>query len=82
METTKGNITQGINWNMATNSQLRQECKSLEDEFGTLQDTLRQIVERIDEINGRLNELSYEYITIKEILDKREGKGIGEGTPV
>lgn len=82
METTKGNITQGINWNMATNLQLRQECKSLEDEFGTLQDTLRQIVERIDEINGRLNELSYEYITIKEILDKREGKGIGEGTPV
>ena len=82
METTKGNITQGINWNMATNSQLRQECKSLEDEFGTLQDTLRQIVERIDEINGRLNELSYEYITIKEILDKREGKGSGEGTPV
>ena len=82
METTKGNITQGINWNMATNSQLRQECKSLEDEFGTLQDTLRQIVERIDEINGRLNELSYEYITIKEILDKREGKGSGEGTTV
>ena len=62
------------NWNMVSNSQLKEELTRLETEFKLKQDEMRKIVLKIDELHNSMNELSKTYVEIKDILDKREGK--------
>ena len=62
------------NWNIVTNSQLKEELTRLETEFKLKQDEMGKIVLKIDELHNSMNELSKTYVEIKDILDKREGK--------
>ena len=62
------------NWNMVSNSQLKEELTRLETEFKLKQDEMGKIVLKIDELRNSMNELSKTYVEIKDILDKREGK--------
>lgn len=62
------------NWQMASNSQLKEELSRLETEFGEKQSELKNIVSKIDELHNELNDLSKTYNNIKDILYKREGK--------
>ncbi len=62
------------NWNMVSNSQLKEELTRLETEFKLKQDEMGKIVLKIDELHNSMNELSKTYVEIKDILDKREGK--------
>lgn len=62
------------NWNMVSNTQLKEELTRLETEFKLKQDEMRKIVLKIDELHNSMNELSKTYVEIKDILDKREGK--------
>ena len=62
------------NWNMVSNSQLKEELTRLETEFQLKQDEMGKIVLKIDELHNSMNELSKTYVEIKNILDKREGK--------
>ena len=62
------------NWNMVSNSQLKEELTRLETEFKLKQDEMGKIVLKIDELHNSMNELSKTYVGIKDILDKREGK--------
>ena len=62
------------NWNMVSNSQLKEELTRLETEFKLKQDEMRKIVLKIDELHNSMNELSKTYVEIQDILYKREGK--------
>ena len=62
------------NWNIVSNSQLKEELTRLETEFKLKQDEMGKIVLKIDELHNSMNELSKTYVEIKNILDKREGK--------
>ena len=62
------------NWNMVSNSQLKEELTRLETEFKLKQDEMGKIVLKIDELHNSMNELSKTYVEIKDILDKSEGK--------
>ena len=62
------------NWNMVSNTQLKEELTRLETEFKLKQDEMRKIVLKIDELHNSMNELSKTYVEIKDILNKREGK--------
>lgn len=62
------------NWNIVSNSQLKEELTHLETEFKLKQDEMGKIVLKIDELHNSMNELSKTYVEIKDILDKREGK--------
>ena len=68
------NMEENFNWNLASNSQLKEECKHLEIEFSEKQEELAIAVNKIDELNETLINLSKKYREIKEILNKREGK--------
>ncbi len=63
-----------INWNIASNSQLKEECERLENEFTEKQALLKEGLEKIEELNAYLTELSKHYVEVKQILNKREGK--------
>ena len=67
-----------FNWNLASNSQLKEECGRLEKEFSTLQTELKEYVNKIDSLNTNLVDMSKKYREIKEILNKREGKNDGK----
>ena len=62
------------NWNMASNSQLKEELNRLDNEFNARQTEMEEIVSKIDVLHEEMNNLSKSYIKIKKILDKREGK--------
>lgn len=62
------------NWNMVSNSQLKEELTRLETEFKIKQDEMGKIVLKIDELHNSMNELSKTYVEIQDILYKREGK--------
>lgn len=62
------------NWNMASNSQLKEELNRLDNEFNARQTEMEEIVSKIDVLHEEMNDLSKSYIEIKKILDKREGK--------
>ncbi len=62
------------NWNMASNSQLKEELNRLDNEFNARQTEMEEIVSKIDVLHEEMNNLSKSYIEIKKILDKREGK--------
>ena len=62
------------NWNMVSNSQLKEELTRLETEFKLKQDEMGKIVLKIDELHNSMNELSKTYVEIQDILEKREGK--------
>lgn len=55
------------NWELASNTQLQEECKRLENEFNEYQAVMRQTHEK-------MTELSRQYVELKKILDKRLGK--------
>jgi len=67
-------MEENFNWNLASNAQLKEECERLEKEFAQNQEELGKIVSKIDEYNVVLTDLSKQYIQVKEILNKREGK--------
>ena len=62
------------NWNIVSNSQLKEELTRLETEFKLKQDEMGKIVLKIDELHNSMNELSKTYVEIQDILYKREGK--------
>ena len=62
-----------INWQLASNSQLKEECERLEKEFNETQEELKTYVSKIEEFNGTLTKLSKQYVDLKNILNKREG---------
>ena len=62
------------NWNMVSNTQLKEELTRLETEFKLKQDEMGKIVLKIDELHNSMNELSKTYVEIQDILYKREGK--------
>ena len=62
------------NWNMVSNSQLKEELTRLETEFKLKQYEMGKIVLKIDELHNSMNELSKTYVEIQDILYKREGK--------
>lgn len=62
------------NWNMVSNSQLKEELTRLETEFKLKQDEMKKIVLKIDELHNSMTELSKTYVEIQDILYKREGK--------
>lgn len=62
------------NWNMASNSQLKEELNRLDNEFNARQTEMEEVVSKIDVLHEEMNNLSKSYIEIKKILDKREGK--------
>ena len=41
-----------INWQLASNSQLKEECERLEKEFNETQEELKTYVSKIEEFNG------------------------------
>ena len=67
-------IDEDINWKLASNKQLKEECGRLENEFQEKQSELNKIVGTIDEINETLVEISKKYKELKSILNMREGK--------
>ena len=67
-------MEENFNWNLASNNQLREECELLEKEFEEKQAELKKMVNKIEEINGMLTEMSRTYNEVKAILNKREGK--------
>ena len=67
-------MEEDFNWQLASNSQLKEECERLEKEFNEGQEKLKEVVNAVDLINESLIELSKRYREIKEILNKREGK--------
>jgi uncharacterized coiled-coil DUF342 family protein len=71
-------MEENFNWNLASNSQLKEECGRLEKEFSTLQTELKEYVNKIDSLNTNLVDMSKKYREIKEILNKREGKNDGK----
>ena len=71
-------MEENFNWNLASNSQLKEECGRLEKEFSTLQTELKEYVNKIDSLNANLVDMSKKYREIKEILNKREGKNDGK----
>lgn len=62
------------NWNIASNTQLKEELTRLETEFKLKQNEMEKIVSEIDVLHNSMIELSKTYVEIKDILDKREGK--------
>ena len=62
------------NWNIASNTQLKEELTRLETEFKLKQNEMEKSVSEIDVLHNSMNELSKTYVEIKDILDKREGK--------
>ena len=67
-------MEEDFNWQLASNSQLKEECERLEKEFNEGQEKLKEVVNAVDLINESLIDLSKRYREIKEILNKREGK--------
>lgn len=67
-------MEENFNWNLASNAQLKEECERLENEFSKKQQKMKDAVKEIDDLNESLKELSRQYVDIKNILNKREGK--------
>lgn len=59
-----------INWNLASNTQLKEECDRLEKEFKEKQKLM-------ENTHKQMVELSKQYVEVKKILDKRQGKRNG-----
>lgn len=58
------------NWNLASNTQLQEECKRLQSDYTQKQLLMKQTYEE-------MHSLSEQYINIKSILEKRQGKNNG-----
>lgn len=67
-------MEENINWNLSSNTELKEKIESLEKEFAEKQAELKTIVQRVEELNNSMVELSKEYNKIVEILNKREGR--------
>ena len=67
-------MEENINWNLSSNTELKEKIESLEKEFAEKQAELNTIVQRVEELNNSMVELSKEYNKIVEILNKREGR--------
>ena len=64
-----------IDWNMASNSQMKEELQRLKDEFNKKQDEMKNLVAQMDVLHIELDNISKNYVEITKILNKREGKG-------
>lgn len=62
------------NWNLMSNSQLKEKLEKLQKDFSEKQNNLKDCINKIDELNDELKKLSKEYNEIKTIVNKREGK--------
>lgn len=58
------------NWNLVSNTQLQEECKRLQSDYTQKQMLMKQTYEE-------MRSLSEQYINIKSILEKRQGKNNG-----
>lgn len=67
-------MEENINWNLSSNTELKEKIESLEKEFAEKQAELKTIVQRVEELNNSMIELSKEYNKVVEILNKREGR--------
>lgn len=67
-------MEENINWNLSSNTELKEKIESLEKEFAEKQAELKTIVQRVEELNNSMVELSKEYNKVVEILNKREGR--------
>lgn len=63
-----------INWQLASNSQLEQECKRLQQEFDGKKESMKEAIDVIESLNEEIHTLSTKYNELKKILDKRQGK--------
>lgn len=58
------------NWNIASNTQLEEECKRLEKEF-------EENKKNMSKLHEQMVSLSEQYCEVKEILNKRQGRKNG-----
>lgn len=58
---------------LLSNNELKEEMEKLEATYKTKQDDLRIVLENMEKIDLELRELSNEYISIRNIYDKRNG---------
>ena len=61
-------------WKIASNTELKDECERLETIFADKQKEMKECVEKIEELNKYMTELSTKYNEVRTILNKREGK--------
>lgn len=65
------------NWNMASNTQLKEECERLENEYKDKQQIMEETCKKAEALHKEMVELSQHYVEVKNILDKRQGKKNG-----
>lgn len=58
---------------LLSNNELKEEMEKLEATYKTKQDDLRIVLENMEKIDLELRELSNDYISIRNIYDKRNG---------
>lgn len=58
---------------LLSNNELKEEMEKLEETYKTKQDDLRIVLENMEKIDLELRELSNDYISIRNIYDKRNG---------
>lgn len=63
-----------IDWNMASNSQIKEELKRLDTEFKEKQNTVKDLVAKIEDLDEEMHNISKSYVDIQKILYKREGR--------
>lgn len=61
-------------WKIASNTELKEECERLKKIFEEKQEEMKTLVEKINELNNSMVELSNNYVEVRTILNKREGK--------
>jgi len=63
-----------INWNLASNSQLKEESERLAKNFEEKKQQVGNLISQLETLDKEMNELSKQYMSIKKIINKREGK--------
>lgn len=63
-----------INWNLASNSQLKEESERLTKNFEEKKQQVGNLISQLETLDEEMNELSKQYMSIKKIINKREGK--------
>ena len=63
-----------INWNLASNSQLKEESERLTKNFEEKKQQVGNLISQLETLDKEMNELSKQYMSIKKIINKREGK--------
>lgn len=61
-------------WKIASNTELKEECERLKNIFAEKQEEMKSLVDEINKINDYMVGISKDYIEVRTILNKREGK--------